>query len=179
MIFLLEGQETARILFRQVRRTDFNNWLPFFKEPKAWEHWICERKDPEIACQEWYEKQLYRYRYDQGGMNALIEKSTGQLIGHCGLLVQNVDDISELEIAYSLLPSYWGQGFASEASRKCRDFAFANRWSSSLVSIISMTNRASQQVAINNGMRVDKTTVYKQNPVQIYRIHHEEWLGLM
>ena len=47
-------------------------------------------------------------------MNALVEKQTGALIGHAGLLVQTVDDIIELEIAYSLLPSGRNKGYATK-----------------------------------------------------------------
>ncbi|MBS1577911.1 MAG: GNAT family N-acetyltransferase, partial [Bacteroidetes bacterium] len=65
-------------------------------------------------------------------MNALIEKESGRLIGHCGLLVQTVDNITELEIAYSLLPEFWNKGYATEAASKCRDYAFENDFSDSL-----------------------------------------------
>lgn len=172
MKYLLEGQETERILFRKIQLTDFADWVTFFGDPRAWEHWICERKEPKEECQEWYEKQLNRYLHELGGMNALVEKSSNKLIGHCGLLIQQVDGVAELEIAYSILPTFWGKGLASEAARKCRDFAFANQLASSLISIISLTNHASQKVAIKNGMQIDKTTVYKNNQVHIFRIRH-------
>ena len=103
-------------------------------------------------------------------MNALIEKQTGKLIGHCGLLVQTVDEVTDLEIGYSLLPTFWNKGFASEAAKKCRDFAFENNFATSLISIISVTNTPSQGVAIKNGMRIDKLTNYRGNKVIIYRV---------
>lgn len=103
-------------------------------------------------------------------MNALIEKQTGKLVGHCGLLVQTVDDETELEIGYSLLPAFWSRGYATEAARTCKNFAFANTLAESLISIISKTNIASQKVARANGMTIDKETTYHDVPVYIYRI---------
>ncbi len=50
------------------------------------------------------------------GMNALIEKETGKLLSHCGLLIQNVDGKAKLEIAYSLLPEFWNKRFAIESA---------------------------------------------------------------
>ena len=175
MNYLLNNQQTERILFREIRKSDFIVWLEFYKNPNTSLHWISELNKPEIECEKWYEKQFYRYEKDLGGMNALIEIKSGKLIGHCGLLVQNVDNITELEIGYSLLPEYWNKGFAIESAKKCRDYAFKNNFASSLISIISLTNRQSELVAIRNGMKVDKTTEYNANKVNIYRIEKTEW----
>ena len=170
MLYLLDGQESERLLFRKIRLSDFNSWLEFHKSPITSKHWICDRKDAETECRKWYEKQFYRYENDLGGMNALIEKKSNKLIGHCGLLVQTVDTISELEIGYSLLPDFWNQGFASEAAKKCKDFAFENCLSDSLISIISLTNMESKNVALKIGMSLDNTTFYDGNAVDIFRI---------
>lgn len=110
-------------------------------------------------------------------MNALIEKKSGKLIGHCGLLVQTVDEKTELEIGYSLLPEFWNRGYASEAAKKCRDFAFENKFSESLISIISKTNIPSQRVAAHNGMKLEKVTDYHGNAVFIFRIFYLDWLA--
>jgi RimJ/RimL family protein N-acetyltransferase len=133
---------------------------------------------PEVECANWYTKQQWRYDNDMGGMNVLIEKQSGKLIGHCGLLVQTVENITELEIGYSLLPAFWKNGYAREAARKCRDFAFENGLADSVISIISHSNIPSQRVAMNNGMRQEKSTVYHENAVFIYRISKQEWAAL-
>tara|TARA_R110001583_G_scaffold173582_2_gene327671 strand:+ start:28909 stop:29427 length:519 start_codon:yes stop_codon:yes gene_type:complete len=171
MKFLLNEQETERLLFRKIERNDFNSWLEFHKNPITSKHWISEKQTPEIECKNWYEKQFYRYKNDKGGMNALIEKKSGKLVGHCGLLLQKVDTIVEFEIGYSLLFEYWNKGYATEAAKKCRDYAFQNNLAESLISIISLSNKASETVALKNGMRIDKTTVYNGNKVNIFRIN--------
>jgi RimJ/RimL family protein N-acetyltransferase len=56
-----------------------------------------------------------------------------------------------LEVGYSILSSYQGKGYASEATKKCRDYAFFNNFSSSLISIIHPENTGSKEVAQNNG----------------------------
>jgi RimJ/RimL family protein N-acetyltransferase len=92
----------------------------------------------------------------------------------CGLLIQHVDGVRELEIAYSLLPEYRGQGYASEAGKYCRDQAFENAWAASLISIIHVKNTPSMRVASRLGMTLDKTTRYKNNPVHIFRMDKAE-----
>lgn len=175
MFYLLENQETDRLKFRRIKLSDFNIWLAFFKNPDASKFWIFDEESPEFHCQKWYANQIYRYDNNLGGMNALIQKSSGNLIGHCGLLIQNVDDTKELEIGYSLLPQYWKKGYAIEAAKKCRDYAFENNLFESLISIISLQNKPSEKVAIKNGMKVDKVTDYKNNRVNIYRINKVDW----
>lgn len=177
MKYLLDNQETERLHFRKIQASDFNVWLEFFRDPKTHAHWSPIQNPPEVECRKWYEKQNWRYQNNMGGMNALIEKQSGKLVGHCGLLIQTVDDITDLEIGYSLLPEFWQRGFASEAARKCRDFAFANELAESLISIISRTNIPSQKVATGNGMHQEKATNYHDNKVFIYRIFRHEWIA--
>jgi len=110
-------------------------------------------------------------------MNALIEKSSGKLIGHAGLLTQYVDGQKEMEVAYSLLPAFWRKGYATEAAVKCRDYAFGNNFADSLISIISITNTPSINVALRNGMHADRDTVYNMNDVTIFRIARAAWVA--
>jgi [ribosomal protein S5]-alanine N-acetyltransferase len=170
MKYLLDGQETDRLIFRKVSWSDFDDWVKFFEDPVTSMYWVDEQETPQHACEKWYEKQHERYENDKGGMNALIEKSSGKLIGHCGLLVQTVDEIRELEIGYSLLPAFWNKGYAIEAATKCKTYAFENDFSDSLISIISLTNLPSQKVAVKNGMIIEKETMYHGNKVYIFRI---------
>jgi len=175
MKYLLEGQSTDRLLFRMIEPSDFQHWLKFFQDPRTSMHWREEKISPELTCENWCQKQQWRYENDKGGMNALVEKATNKLIGHAGLLVQTVDGIEELEIGYSLLPEFWNLGYAKEAAVKCKNFAFQNNFSESLISIISITNAPSQRVASKNGMTPEKKTFYHNNEVFIYRIGRANW----
>jgi [ribosomal protein S5]-alanine N-acetyltransferase len=82
-----------------------------------------------------------------------------------------LDGAEELEIDYSLMPSQQGKGYAIEAAKKCKEVAFENQLSPSIISIIHIHNEASAKVAINNGMLLDKSTLYNNSPVNVYRIN--------
>lgn len=168
---LLENQESARLCYRKVEPSDFDTWLPFYLDRDSTRYWDGIPKNPIIACEQQFERIFERYEYKLGGMNALINKNTLELVGLCGLLVQVVDTIQELEIGYSLLPRHRKKGFAIEAAQKCKNFAAKHHLSESLISIIHVENLPSQRVALANGMHLDKTTTYKQNPVHIFRVN--------
>jgi len=178
MNYLLDGKESTRILFKKAHRDQFDQWLAFHQDPLSNKYWIGDYQDPKSECEKWYDYEAYRYENQLGGKNAMIDKTSGLLIGYTGLLIQTVDDIQELEIAYSLVPSFRGKGYATEAAIFCRDYAFRNSLSESLISIISKTNLPSQKVALNMGMKTRHRTIYKRNEVDIFRINKSEWLNL-
>ena len=164
---LLEGEASKRLIYRKVELSDFDDWLPFYHNSESTRFWEGLPKDPSTACQQQFDRILERYEEGSGGMNALISKTTGKLIGMCGLLVQVVNDQKELEIGYSILPEYWRQGYAFEAAEKCKIYAQQKKLSNSLISIIHVDNVPSQKVALKNGMYLSSTTIYKDNPVHI------------
>lgn len=179
--YSLEGEETERIRFRKVEATDFDIWLGFCEFPDSVKYIFSQEQlkeeDPVVRCRMWFDRVFNRYEKGTGGMNALIDKATGAYLGQCGLLIQNIDGLEELEVGYSLMPEHRGKGYALEAAMKCRDFAFENGFRDSLISTIHIENEASMKVARANGMQLDKTTVSNGDPVHIFRIRKEVGAG--
>lgn len=173
--YSLEGQETKRLLFRRITEHDFEIWLEFCKYPDSLKYIFSQEQlkveDPIERCRMWFNKVFHRYENGLGGMNALVDKQTGEFVGQCGLLIQTIDDIEELEIGYSIMPSYRGKGFASEAANRCKEFAFENDYTKSLISVIVPENLDSIKVAMNNGMKLSKTTISNGDLVNIYRVN--------
>lgn len=167
---LLHGEESERLYFRKVRPSDFEQWLPFYNDPNSTKYWSGLPQDAKVACHQQFDRIFERYEKRLGGMNALILKSTQQFVGICGLLLQNVDNVEELEIGYSLLPEYRKLGLATEAAQRCKSFVLEHKLRDSLISIIHVDNIPSQKVAQKNGMSLDFSTTYKDNPVHIFRV---------
>ena len=177
--FLLFGEQTARLAFRKVLDSDFDYWLRFCAFPDSLKYIMPNNeRTPEENCRFWFDRVAHRYENDLGGMNALVEKESGSLVGQCGLLKKIIDNEPILEIGYSMMPEFRGKGYAFEAAQKCRDFAFENELSDMLYSVILPGNDASIYVATKNGMKLLKSTIEDGDEVGIYGISREDWVHL-
>lgn len=123
---------------------------------------------------DWISRNLRRYEKDGHGLWAMVMRSTGELIGDCGLTTQSVDGKDEVEIGYHTRRDLWGQGFATEAARACRDYGFATLPVDRLISLIRPGNLPSRRVAEKNGMRVIKQLVWRDLPHMVYAVDRQE-----
>ncbi|MBO6185110.1 MAG: GNAT family N-acetyltransferase [Chryseobacterium sp.] len=179
MKYLLTNQQTERLYFRKLEQSDFENWLELFEDEQTSRMLGMDYlKTPKERCEKWFELTFHRYENNLGGQNVLISKETNELIGQCGLLVREVENKFELEIAYSILPQYRGKGFAIEAAKKCRDFAFENKLHERLISIIIPENDSSKNVALKNEMTFKKQIYYSGKKMDLFQITKQDWENL-
>jgi len=104
--------------------------------------------------------QLYRAVERQAHFSAwaMILKSTGELVGRCGLSAWNLDGALEVEVGYVLARRFWGQGLATEAATAVRDYGMDRLGFDRLIALIQTGNIGSQNVAKKIGMRYEKDT---------------------
>ncbi|MBD3906997.1 GNAT family N-acetyltransferase [Chryseobacterium sp. Ch-15] len=172
---LLTNQKTERLFFRKLQLSDFEIWLELFKNEQTSRMLGMDHlKTPKERCQKWFDLTFHRYENNLGGQNVLISKETNELIGQCGLLVRKVENELELEIAYSVLPQFRGKGFAIEAAKKCRDFAFENDFHNRLICIIHPDNENSKNVALKNGMTFKKQIDYSGKKMDLFQITKQD-----
>ncbi len=150
-------------------------WTVLFKDKEVVEYFPAFKGSDEERSTQWIKRQQSRYEENKFGLQALIDKKTNQFIGQCGLLMQEVDRETEIEVGYHIFKRFWGQGFAPEAAKLFIDYAFKNNLSNSIISIININNIRSQQVAEKNGLVREKQTNWLDLNVYIYRIKKEDW----
>jgi ribosomal-protein-alanine N-acetyltransferase len=169
--------ESVRIQFRRLTLDDAEVWKGYFASAEAIKFMSLKLNDPD-GPKIWIERQLKRYEDFGAGLWALINKQTGDFVGQCGLLVQEVGDETRLEIGYHLLPKHWRNGYATEAAMACRNFAFQNKLDENLISLIDPTNFRSQDVAKRNGMKFLEENVFRGDRIFVFGISREEWEGM-
>ncbi len=116
----------------------------------------------------WIERQMGRYP-DGSGLLGMVEKATGELIGDCGPVWQEIEGRAELEIGYHVNRERWNHGFASEAARAVMNHAFRRLNVGRVVSMIRPENAASRRVAEKNGLRVERVVLWRDYDHCIYQ----------
>lgn len=172
------SHESARLTMRPLTLDYANDWDDFMNSNEATALFPEYLKPPVYTAKVWIERQIARYQNDQLGLLALVEKKSGKFVGMCGLLKQTLNGQPEIEVGYHLLPKFWKHGYAREAANYFMKFAFTAYKLDSIISLIHPENKASQRVAIANGLQTDHKEVDNHGPSNVYRITREEWLKL-
>lgn len=142
--------ETERLYLREMNQADFDSLCKILQDEDTMYAYEGAFSDKEV--QEWLDNQISRYQKWKFGLWAVILKETDELIGQCGLTMQTWKDREVLEIGYLFNRSYWHKGYATEAAKGCKKYAFDILKADEVCSIIRDTNIASQNVAVSNGM---------------------------
>lgn len=163
--------ETKRLLFRHFELDDLDALFALYNDPEVRRYFpegtlTIEETREEL---EWY---LHGHpHHPELGLWGTILKDTGQFIGRCGLLPWVIDGQDEVEVAYLIDKSFWGQGLGTEAAQGILDYGFEVLGLSRLICVIDENNRASIRTAEKIGMAYEKDGRDELGPFQLYSIN--------
>ena len=149
--------ETDRLLLREMSLSDMEALSSILQDENVMYAYNGAFSDEETLA--WMQKQLRRYREHGFGLWGIFQKSTGEMIGQCGITMQEYKGGQVPEIGYLLAHKYWHKGYATEAAVACKKYAFEILNVEEVCSIIRDTNIASQNVALRNGMKITDTWI--------------------
>lgn len=149
------NQQSERLIYRKLEPSDVTSWSEFFiNNPNISYLGIPKELSVTEMNTKWFDIQWRRYKESGFGMLAATCKETGELIGQTGILKKEINHQTEYEIAYSLKPKYWRQGYASEMSDLMKQYFINNKVHHRMISIIHKGNISSIKVAQRNGMKI-------------------------
>ena len=160
--------ETSRLILREFRPDDLDALAKVLSDPETMRFYPAPLDHAGVS--DWIERNRRRYEKDGFGLWAMILKSTGELIGDCGLIRQVVDGTEQVEIGYHVHRDLWRNGLATEAAQACRDYGFAELPVDRLISLIRPENQPSRRVAEKNGMTIWKEVLWRGFPHLMYAI---------
>ena len=166
--------ESDRLRFREYTDDD-RDWLyQILSDPITMAHY--PRPYDEEGTKRWISWNLGNYEKYGFGLWALEFKEDGEMIGDCGITMQNIDGEQLSEIGYHIDRRYWRRGLGKEAARTVRDWAFRNTAFDALYSYMPVSNIASWSTAASNGMKRIKEYADPDGIRHyVYRITREEW----
>jgi ribosomal-protein-alanine N-acetyltransferase len=147
--------ETPRVILRHLEPTDLEWLYGLYRDSETRRYFPDGTRSLEETREEltWF---LHGHpRRPELGLWATIEKSSGAFLGRCGLLPWIIGGRPEVELAFLIDKTRWGEGLATEASlgiiRYARDTLSLDR----LICLITPGNERSAAVARKVGMRFE------------------------
>ena len=120
------------------------------------------------------EKWLARWDANGSGFFVIERREDARIVGRAGFLVWDpetwtiatLDDRAEVELGWTLIRAYWGNGYATEAALALRDWTDRRR----LISLIQHGNERSVRVAEKLGERYERDVVVRGVPTRLYAL---------
>lgn len=169
--------ETQRLVLREMTAEDYDALYAVLADSDIMQHYPYTFDEARVRG--WIERNIERYRVFGFGLWAVCLKETGEMIGDCGLTMQNMNGFIRPEIGYHIRADKQRRGYAGEAARAVRDWAFESLPFGVLYSYMKHTNVGSYSTAASNGMKqVDEFADEENTFTKVYAITREEWQQL-
>ena len=175
--------ETDRLILRTIEEGDVERQMRVLNTPTVMAHLGGPKEVHEIEAKHAKGMQLYARRGFSFLM--LIEKDTGELVGHAG--IKEVDNphapnSGDHEIGWLIREDRWRRGYAREAMEAVLEWAFGRVDAPHVVALTSEANTASWKLMEKLGMVRRKDLDFEEpdrpardNPVIQYSLTREQW----
>jgi RimJ/RimL family protein N-acetyltransferase len=161
--------ETDRLLLRPISEDDINDLFEFFADIETTKFLPGTKTRDQVK--EWISLVFDSYQKDKFGPLAVINKSSNDFLGYCGIYqYKDIDGAEEIEILYGLLKRYLTMGYATEAAKKIYEYGKNDLKINRFISIIHPDNANSVKVAEKVGMRFEKEVIVWGKNYRIYAI---------
>lgn len=153
--------ETDRLIIREYSEADIEDLFAIMSDPITMSFWPSPFTFDHVT--DWVKRNIQNY-HDLGfGRWAIILKETNQLIGDCGLMRTHIDGKLENDLGYIIDHKFWNRGYALEAVRACKNYAFAHLKLKRLCANMPIDHARSANVAIKIGMSQEKVFHNQKN----------------
>ncbi|MCX2829686.1 GNAT family N-acetyltransferase [Bacillus pseudomycoides] len=159
---------TERLILRRMTKDDTENLMKIFSDPVAMRYYPSTKNESETM--EWINWTLKNYDEYGVGLWIVEDKVTGEFLGQCGIVPQEVDGVMEMEIGYLFVRRVWGKGYATEAALACKNYGFERLKLNRMVSLPDVNNIPSTKVAKRIGMQEMKIINKWGKEVYVYSV---------
>lgn len=150
-----ETVETGRLILRPPVPDDFEALHRIFSDPVTMSFWPVPFNEDDTR--RWISDSLRDHEETGLGRRPVILKSSGEVIGNCGIVRLEVAGEPEYDLGYIIHHPFWGNGYASEAAGALKRHAVERLGIRRLVANMPVNHAASIRVAEKIGMRWERT----------------------
>lgn len=160
--------DTLRLQMLPWHADDWLQLKPIAQDPEVMRHISSGEPWGDQRIRQFVERQVVLYAQRGFCLWRLIDKTSGEMIGFCGL--QPLEGTPDVEIGWWLARSRWGQGLATEAAREAMRDGLEQVGLKRIVAIAQPENRASIHVMEKLGMSFERQTTHRGFRVVMYAI---------
>ena len=166
--------QTKRLFLRELTPDDFDALYKVLADSDIMRHYPYTFDKSRVRG--WIAKNMERYRIFGFGLWAVCLRDSSEMIGDCGLTMQNVNGAILPEIGYHIAKAHQRRGYAKEAAQAVRDWTFQNTPFQMVYSCMKRDNLASAATARANGMTLaDEFTDSEGEQTLTYGICRIAW----
>ena len=143
--------QTERLFLREMNADDYDALYQVLADSDIMQHYPYTFDEKRVRG--WIERNAERYKTFGFGLWAVCLKETGEMIGDCGLTMQNIGGVIKPEIGYHIRADKQRNGYAKEAAIAVRDWTFENTPFQEIFSYMKYTNEPSARTAMSYGCR--------------------------
>ena len=164
--------QTARLLLRPFREEDEAGLHRLWNDQLVRRYLWDGRPVPRHVVAKHIERSQRSFKeYGFGHFTISPTSAPTRTIGFAGLVPR--EKLGYVELYYGLLPSYWGQGLATEAARAVLQFGFEGIGLPQILAGADPPNTSSFRVMARLGMTFVGERRVGELPVKYYRIRRE------
>ena len=149
--------ETERLHLRALEPGDVSSLVQLWSDPGVTRFMGGPRDRADLEKN--FAEELQADTVEVYDLWPVVEKASGQVIGHCGLLDKEIEGTLEIELTYVFAPATWGKGYATEIAQALKEYAATTLKLSHLVALVDPENEASGRVAEKIGMQLEREVV--------------------
>ena len=167
---------TERLVLREPRLDDVDDILELIEDEGVM-RWIGGEAGDRAMAVEHVERWIARWERDDVGVFSVVLDE--RVIGRVGLLVWDpriwetssyelAGEHAQPELGWALAQRFWGHGYATEAARAAREWAYAERGVERLISLIAPDNVRSERVAEKLGATPTELIETPHSPARVW-----------
>ncbi|MBA3422983.1 MAG: GNAT family N-acetyltransferase [Rubrobacter sp.] len=147
--------ETERLILRPPSPDDFGALHRIFSDAVTMSFWPVPFTEEDTR--RWISRSLHDHEETGFGRCPVLLKSSGEVIGDCGIMRAEIAGEPEYDLGYIIHHPFWGNDYAVEAAEACKRHAVERLGIRRLVANMPTAHAASIRVAEKISMRWEKT----------------------
>jgi RimJ/RimL family protein N-acetyltransferase len=164
---------TERLSALPLRADDFQELCLMHRDADVMKYVGGVRDEEETA--RWLRDNLEHWDRHGFGCWMFRDRSNGTFVGRAGLRRVQVENVDEVELAYTLVSQCWRMGLATEMAKALVAIGFEQLAQENLIALVDRPNIVSRRVAEKVGFYFERDAMWRSQLAMLFRLDRTLW----